>query len=476
MKAIILAAGAGTRMKSNLPKVLHTVTGKPMLHYVIEACQNADITDITVVISKNGEPVKTATPHSVKFVEQAEQLGTGHAVLCAKDNIDPNDQVVILCGDTPLITSAFLRKLFAFQETQEAHAVVVATKVPDPAGYGRITTSPNGDFAAIVEHKDLSATQRNITDINTGIFLATGSELLYGLARLENHNYQNEYYLTDVPKILKSTGYNVAVYNAPNYSEFLGVNSQKQLETAATVLRQRIIDKHFENGVQIIDSTAVYIDAAVEIAAGVTIYPGTMLQGNSKIAENATIGPYSQVINSNIGKATTVRNSVLENATVGENCQLGPFAYLRPGTVIGDHCRIGDFVEVKNATIGNNTNAAHLAYIGDAQVGEGVNFGCGAITVNYDGVTKNTTIVEDNAFIGSNVNLIAPVTVHSGAFVAAGSTITSEVPKNALAIARERQVNKKGFAAKYKKLKTPPKSKAKQNKAIKENKESKINP
>jgi len=453
LKAIILAAGNGKRMKTNFPKVLHTVSGKPMLHYVIDACQNANITDITVVVGKDGEKIKAATPYDVNFVEQAEQLGTGHAVLCAKDNIDPTDKVVILYGDTPLITSDFLQNLLAFQEKNEAHGVIVATKIPDPTGYGRITTNANGDFSAIIEHKDLASHQQNINDINTGILLATGSELLYGLIRLENHNYQNEYYLTDVPKILKNSGYSVLVHNVADYTQFLGVNSQKQLEEAATALRQRIINRHFENGVQIIDSSSVYIDSTVEIAAGVTLHPGVILQGETKIGENSTIGAYSQLANSVIGKTTTIRNSVLESAIVGDHCQIGPFTYLRPGTEIGDYCRIGDFVEVKNSVIGNHTTAAHLAYIGDAEVGDRVNFGCGAITVNYNGVVKNKTIVEDDAFIGSNVNLIAPVVVHSGGFVAAGSTITDEVPQDAMAIARQRQTNKEGLAKKFKKPK-----------------------
>jgi len=271
------------------------------------------------------------------------------------------------------------------------------------------------------------------------------------LERLDNNNRQNEYYLTDVPKITKESGHKVLVYNDPDYTQFLGVSSQKQLADINMLMRSRIIDKHYDNGVVIPDPFSVHIEAGVEIEAEATILTGTMLYGNTKIAAEAVIGPYAQITDSDIGFQTHVRNSVVESAKLGANCQVGPFAYLRKGTVAGDDCRIGDFVELKNATLGNGSKASHLAYIGDAQIGEGVNFGCGAITVNYDGLGKHLTVIEDGAFIGSNVNLVAPIVVHEGAFVAAGSTIVQEVPEGALAIARERQINKEGRAPDLKK-------------------------
>ena len=451
MKAIILAAGAGKRMKSDFPKVLHTIVGKPMLHCVIDTCIAAGIDDITVVIGKNGDEIIKATDRPVNFVWQNEQLGTGHAVMCAKDSIDPDDKVVVLNGDAPLVTSGFLRGLMEFQLEKDAHGVVVATNVPDPTGYGRVMTNEHGDFSAIVEQRDLHLDGGSDNNcIYTGILMANGRELLYALEHVDNKNNQSEYYITDVPLIMKEDGFNVEIYNDPDYLQFLGVNSQRQLAEAGLVFRDRILDAHFENGVVIVDPSSVYIDMDVEISPRVIIHPGTSIFGNTRIKEGAQIGPYTQITNSVIGSGTVVRNSVLETVHVGSNCQIGPFAYLRPGTVIGNRCRVGNFVEVKNAKLGDDTTAAHLAYIGDAQIGKGVNFGCGAITVNYDGESKHVTVVEDNAFIGSNANLIAPVTVHSGAFIAAGSTIDKEVPAGTLAIARERQTNKEGFASKYK--------------------------
>ena len=450
MKAIILAAGVGKRMKSDLPKTLHTTAGKPMLHYVIDACQQAGIHDITVVIGKGGELVQAAISQPVRFVWQDQQLGTGHAALCAKQHISPDDRVVILYGDTPLITPEFLKNLSAFQQEKSAHGVVVAVQVPDPTGYGRVMTK-DGKFEAIIEQRDLTADQHTIDLINTGLYMSTGQALLQGLERLNNNNNSQEYYLTDVPKIVSDAGLHVVVYCAADHLQFMGVNSQKQLAEAAVVLRSRIIDRHFENGVTIIDPSAVYIDASVEIEQGAVLLPGVMLHGHSRIGEGAVIGPHTQITDSVIGPRTVVRNSVIEEAEIGADCKIGPFAYLRNEAKVGDRCRIGDFVEIKKSTLGNDTKAAHLAYIGDATIGERVNFGCGAITVNYDSKYKHQTVVEDEAFIGSNVNLIAPVTVHSGAYVAAGSTITEEVPEDALAIARERQTNKEGRAKKYKK-------------------------
>ncbi|MCL2422265.1 MAG: bifunctional UDP-N-acetylglucosamine diphosphorylase/glucosamine-1-phosphate N-acetyltransferase GlmU [Defluviitaleaceae bacterium] len=451
MKAIILAAGKGKRMKSDLPKALHTAAGKPMIHYVIDTCMKAGIEDITVVIGKGGELIQKAVTQPVRFVWQDKQLGTGHATLCAKEHITDDDRIVVLYGDTPLITAEFLINLSTFQQEKRANGVVVAARVPDPTGLGRVIVTKKGQFEAIVEQKDLTLGQHTIDLINTGLYMSTGRELLYGLERLKNNNNQQEYYLTDVPKIVMDSGSKVVVYNAPDHTEFMGVNSQKQLADAAAVLRRRIIDYHYENGAAIIDPSAVYIDDGVEIEPGAVILPGTMIQGNSKIGEDAVIGPHTQIKDSIIGPRTTVRNSVVEDAEVGADCTVGPFAYLRNEAKIGDNCRIGDFVEIKKSTLGNGTKAAHLAYIGDAEVGEKVNFGCGTVTVNYDGKHKHKTIVEDGAFIGSNVNLVAPVVVHSGAYVAAGSTINLEVPADALAIARERQTNKEGGARKYKK-------------------------
>jgi len=435
MKAIILSAGHGKRMKSKLPKALHPIMGVPILHRVIESCLGAGVDDITVVIGQGGEEIQKATPHNVRYAWQHEQLGTGHAVLCAKEFILPDDQVLVLCGDTPLITPDFLERLIKFQKRTGANGVVTSTPVPDPTGYGRVITKPSGEFEAIIEHRDLHVSQLHINHINPAVYLFTGRELLHGLELVGNDNNQKEYYLTDVPRIMLEDGFKVAVYHDTDYLQFLGINSQKQLAEAAAVMRSRIIDRHFENGVLILDPATVYIEDNVEIEAGVTLHPGVILNGSSYIAAGAVIGAYS----------------VISDSRVGEGCTVGPFAHLRNGAVVGDNCRIGNFVEIKKSTIGNGTKAAHLAYIGDAEIGNNVNFSCGAITVNYDGRNKHLTVVEDDAFIGCNVNLVAPVTVRQGAFVAGGSTIVEEVPQDALAIARQRQTNKEGFAKKLKK-------------------------
>ena len=435
MKAIILAGGVGKRMKSDLPKVLNIIGGKPMLHYVIEACLEAEIKDITVVIGQGGELVKKSVPYPVNYAWQEQQLGTGHAALCgAKDHVGPDDRVVILHGDVPLISAETIRNLMKFQQERQVHAVVVSTTVPDPTGYGRIITTPTGELEAIIEQRDLSPELMDINVINPAVYSFMGKELLYGLAQLNNNNSQQEYYLTDVPQIIAKAGSKVAVYHEPDFLQFLGINSQKQLAEASAVLRNRIADRHFECGVTIIDPSNCYIDSDVEIGQEVILHPGVVLRGKSKIGKGTEIKPYS----------------VVESAQIGEDCEIGPFAYIRPDTVIGDRCRIGDFVEVKNSCLGDNTKASHLAYIGDAAVGSGVNFGCGAITVNYDGENKHKTVIESGAFIGSNVNLVAPVAVRSGAFVAAGSTIVDEVPAEAFSIARQRQTTKADGAKKYK--------------------------
>ena len=439
MKAIILAAGAGTRMKTGLPKVLHTLAGKPMLHYVIEACVAAGIEDIVVVVGVGGKEVVASCEgkgYSLNFVWQDQQLGTGHAVLCAREHIGVDERVVVLFGDSPLIAAGFLRDLGNFQEERGAAGVIVAARVPDPFGYGRVITDERGEYLAIVEQKDLGPEQQDIDFVNTSLFMATGREFLFALEALKNDNRAGEYYLTDVPGIMKAAGHRVAVYHDEN--QFLGINSQKQLAEAAAAMRERIIERHFENGVAIIDPGSVYIDDDVEIAPGVTLHPGVILQGNTKIGAGTVIAAYSHVT----------------DCQIGEGCRVGPFVNLRAGTVVGDACRIGNFVETKNAVLGDDTKASHLAYIGDAEIGRGVNFGCGAITVNYNGRDKFRTVVEDEAFIGSNVNLIAPLRVHKGACVAAGSTIAEDVPADALAISRVRELTiKEGQGRKFRRLK-----------------------
>lgn len=445
MKAIILAAGQGTRMKSDLAKVMHPILGKPVVRYVVEAARDAGCAEITVVVGKDGEEIKKglAGIGGLTFAVQEKQLGTGDAVRAGKDGIQPGDDVLILCGDMPLITAEFIREMAAAEKN--ADAVVAACFLPDAGDFGRVYDN-GGDFLEIVEARDLTAAHSHTDWANTGIYLFKGEGLLRGLLAghtLKNNNAQREYYLTDVPKIMSQAGARVRVFHSrADMSVFTGINTQAQLAEAVGFMRARVNARHMAAGVRMLDPASAFIDAAAKIARGVVIYPGVILEGACEIGENAVLGPNSHLTATIVGANAAVRNSVANSAKIGAHTEVGPFAYLRPGAVIGEKCRVGNFVEVKNATLGNGTKMAHLAYIGDADVGSGVNYSCGAITANYDGAKKHRTKIGDNAFIGSNVNLIAPVEIGENGFVAAGSTITDDLPPCALGIARERQCTK----------------------------------
>jgi len=442
MKAIILAAGHGKRMRSNIQKVMHPILGKPLLQYITGACQDAGISDITLVVSNDSEDLRTALP-GYNYATQALRLGTGHAVQAASGHINADDDVLIMAGDMPLITSDFIREFISYYTAKACSGVVAAVYRPEAGDFGRVYTNENGIFEAIVEASDLQPDSPHTYWANTSIYLFKGAALLQGLSQMTNNNNQGEYYLTDVPKILRDAGHMVYVFQSKeDISTFTGINTQAQLAEAATHMRNRINLRHMENGVRMLDPATTYIDDTVEIAPNVVLYPGCILEGACKIEESATIGPYTHMCNTTVGKTSTVRQSVLTSATIGENTTVGPFAYLRPKAVVGNNCRIGNFVEIKNANIGDSTSMAHLAYIGDADVGKGVNYGCGAITVNYDGKDKHRTTIADGAFIGSNANLVAPVEIGEKALVAAGSTITNTLPEYSLGIARCRQENK----------------------------------
>jgi len=448
MKAIILAAGQGKRMFSTLPKILHSILGKTIIQYVVETAISANIKpeDITVVVSPNSDDVKNELSSkwdNLSFAVQEQALGTGHAVKSGMGSIKDTDDVLILCGDMPLVTGEFITQLADFRDKNPAEAVVTAVYLSDMKDLGRVFADEEGFFKEIVEFKDLTPTHPPTNWANTGIYLFKGSALLSGLDKINNNNNQNEYYLTDVPKILLGEGKTVRVLQSRiEPAMFTGINTQVQLAEAVGHMRDRINKKHMLNGVRMIDPSTVYIDDTVEIAQGAVIYPNVILEGNCKIGAGAIIGANSHIKDSKIEENAHIRHSILDNAVVGANTNVGPFAYLRPGAVIGAGCRIGNFVEVKNSNIGNKTNMAHLAYIGDADVGSGVNYSCGAITANYDGEKKHRTVIGDGAFIGCNSNLVAPITIGEGAFIAAGSTITKDIEEGALGIARPQQVQK----------------------------------
>lgn len=447
LKAIILAAGAGTRMKSKLPKVLHKVCGQTMLGHVIDVATNSEVEECIVVIGHGAEKVKETLKPEIKTVLQEEQLGTGHAVMMAYDHIEKGT-VLVLCGDGPLITKETINSLIDYHREGDYKATVLTTDLANPKGYGRIVRDNEGGLGKIVEEKDTTAEEKSIQEINSGIYCFDGEVLKSALPNLKNGNAQGEYYLTDVLSIIKEMDFGVGVYKIEEYEEIMAVNSREQLAEVEAIMRSRIIKNHMASGVTFINPEGTYVEKTVIIGEDTIIYPGTILTGGTIIGEDCTIGHNSRIENTTIGNYVEVQSSTIIDSKVGDYTTVGPYAYIRPGSNVGKHVKIGDFVEVKNSTIGDHSKASHLAYIGDADIGQNVNIGCGVVVVNYDGKDKHRTIVEDNTFVGSNSNLIAPVVVKEGGYIACGSTITDEVPEGALAIARARQVNKEGWAIK----------------------------
>lgn len=438
--AIILAAGQGTRMKSEQPKVLHRVCGKPMLSHVLKNVAEAGIEQRIVVVGHGAHQVtEVIMEPGLLFVTQQEQLGTGHAVMMAEKQIPEAGTVMVLCGDTPLITKETLRQFLSFHREGKYAVSVLTSIVQNPTGYGRIVKDENGALLRIVEQKDASPEETQIHEINSGMYCFKADLLKKYLHQLTTDNAQREYYLTDVLRLAVSDGERAGAFSVQDETEILGVNNRIQLSEAEAAMRRRIAEKLMLEGVTMIDPKTVYIDAEVEIGRDTVIYPGTIITGNTKIGEDCLIGQNCRINDSVIGDRTRVQSSTILDSQVGCDTTVGPYAYLRPGTKLGDRVKIGDFVEVKNSNFGNGSKASHLAYIGDADVGEGVNVGCGVVFVNYDGIYKHRTTVEDHAFIGSNSNLVAPVVVEKYGYVAAGSTITKRVPSGALAVAREKE-------------------------------------
>ncbi|WP_276357720.1 bifunctional UDP-N-acetylglucosamine diphosphorylase/glucosamine-1-phosphate N-acetyltransferase GlmU [Cohnella caldifontis] len=447
--AIVLAAGQGKRMKSKLYKVLHPVCGKPMAQHVLDAVRKASCGRIVVVVGHGAETVRETLEGSAEYALQAEQLGTGHAVLQAKPLIGGEEgTTLVICGDTPLISTATIEAMMDRHEREGAAATVLTAIVPDAAGYGRIVRGADGSVQRIVEHKDCTPEEARIREINTGTYCFDNRQLFEALAEVKNDNAQGEYYLPDVIGILQRKGKRISASLLEDPDEAIGVNDRAALGEAERLMRQRINRTHQLNGVTVVDPAGTYIDADVEIGPDTVIYPGTVLRGRTVIGPDCAIGPSADLKDTKVGPGSTVRQTVADGAEIGEGNQVGPFAYLRPGTKLGRQVKVGDFVEIKNAAVGDGSKVPHLSYVGDAVVGSGVNIGCGAITANYDGYNKSVTEIGDNAFIGSNVNLIAPVKIGEGAYVVAGSTITHNVDDHDLAIARTRQENKPGYAHK----------------------------
>jgi bifunctional UDP-N-acetylglucosamine pyrophosphorylase / glucosamine-1-phosphate N-acetyltransferase len=449
LMAVVLAAGEGKRMKTKHSKVVHRICGRPLIEWVCNAVKNAGIEETVVVVGHRADQVKEAMGEKVRYVLQEEQLGTGHAVMQTREYLDEKDgYVIVLCGDSPLITADTIKNAIGYHIAGGNAATVLTAVLEDPTGYGRILRDSRGDVLKIVEHRDASEQEKSIQEINSGIYCFTIKDLVESLKELKNNNNQGEYYLTDTLSILLDKGRRVGAVKVRNPNEMLGINNRIQLLEAGEVLKKRILEKHMLSGVTIIDPKSTYIDEDVVIGMDTIVYPGTILEGKTVVGEDCIIGPNSRLTDTEIGSGVEVNNSVVLGSTVGDETHVGPFAYIRPGSKIGRKVKIGDFVEVKKSVIGDKTKISHLTYVGDAELGKNVNLGCGVVTVNYDGMKKHKTIVGDHSFIGCNVNLVAPVKVGDSAYIAAGSTITDEVPDNALAIARERQTVKEGWVIK----------------------------
>ncbi|NDL66738.1 bifunctional UDP-N-acetylglucosamine diphosphorylase/glucosamine-1-phosphate N-acetyltransferase GlmU [Anaerotalea alkaliphila] len=454
IKAVILAAGAGTRMKSEVPKVLHKVLDRTMLDYVLEAAEEAGAQEVCIVVGHKGDMVvshveKTGRTNVV-FAVQEQQLGTGHAVMQAGDFIGEEGQVLILFGDTPLIGGDTLASLVRTHQEEGNQATVLSTHVDDPTGYGRIIRGGDGTFVKSVEHKDANETERTSKEINSGMYCFEAKALGSALQKITPHNVQGEYYLPDTLAILKEAGGKVGAAPVECSDEVLGVNSRVQLAEATGILQKRINTCWMEAGVTILSPETTFIGKDVVFENDVTVYPGVWMEGKCFVGSGSVIGSHSRIEGTRIGRNNEIVQSVILDSSMGEGNHVGPFAYIRPNSTLGDRIKIGDFVEIKNAVIGDGTKVSHLTYIGDADVGKDINFGCGTVVVNYDGYHKHRSVIEDGAFIGCNTNLISPVHIEKNAYTAAGSTITMDVPENALGIARAKQTNKEGWVQKYK--------------------------
>lgn len=436
LSVIILAAGKGTRMRSNMPKVLHEVGGVAMVQHAINLAAAVGSNNTVVVYGHGGDQLqKSLAGQSLTLVEQAEQLGTAHAVQQAMPHIPDEDEVLILYGDVPLLSSTTTKRLLKIAEV--GALAVLTAQLNDPTGYGRIVRNARGKVCSIVEHKDATPEQHQINEINTGIMSVDADYLRDWLNRVDNNNAQNEYYLTDIVELAVADGIPVAAAVTTDEDEVSGVNNRLQLAAAERVYQARIADTLMTNGATLRDPARVDVRGTVETGTDVIIDINVVMEGSVSIADNVSIGPNVVLKNCTIGAGTDIlANSIIEDAVIGADCNIGPYARLRPGSNLADKAKVGNFVELKNTTLGEGSKVNHLSYVGDATVGTGVNVGAGTITCNYDGVNKSKTIIGDGAFIGSGSELVAPITIGSGATVGAGSTLSKDVPDAALAIER----------------------------------------
>ncbi|NLL17818.1 MAG: bifunctional UDP-N-acetylglucosamine diphosphorylase/glucosamine-1-phosphate N-acetyltransferase GlmU [Clostridia bacterium] len=438
--AVILAAGKGTRMYSEKPKVLHSVAGKPLVQHVLDEARTAGVHQLVLVIGHGGEEVKNTLGEELTYAWQKEQLGTGHAVMQAMGSLEPDvERVVVLSGDVPLLRGETIQQFLEHYAKSNAKAAVLTAYVDKPDGYGRIIRDSEEHVVKIVEHGDASPKELAIKEINSGTYCFDKKLLAKCLTELKPDNVQGEYYLTDVIHAIRGQGMPVIAVPVEDNREIMGINNRIQLAEAEAVFRDRVNKKLMLAGVTIVDPNTTYIDAQVEVGQDTVIYPFTILRGKTQIGKDCMVGPNVDITDTTVGSGVTIRQAVVEKAEIGNNCNIGPFSYLRPGTVLRDNVKVGDFVEIKKSLIGEGSKVPHHTYIGDAILGKSVNVGAGTITCNYDGKNKHQTVIEDGSFIGSNSNLVAPVKIGTNAYVAAGSTVIADVPEGSLAVARGRQ-------------------------------------
>lgn len=453
--AIILAGGKGTRMKTDAPKVMCEVIFEPMIKYVVDAVKEAGAEDVCVITGYRHDIVENWLANydsNIKTALQEPQLGTGHAVMQAREFISAHkdDDILILNGDGPLMDAETMNKAYNYHKENGNAITLISAIVEDTNGIGHIKRDENGVLERIIEHKDANEEQKKINESNAGTYWFKGNELLYALDNITNENAQNEYYLTDSLEILIKKGENAGAYICENNETVLGANDRKQLNILNNIMRRNINDSHMTNGVDIPCTDGVMIGKDVKIGASTRILPNTIIIGNTVIGDNCVIGPNTWIDNSNIGNEVVLDNCKITDSAIEDGVDCGPFVKVRANSVLKKGVHIGNFVEVKNSVVGEGTKSAHLTYIGDSDVGSNVNFGCGTVTCNYDGKVKSRCEIGDGAFIGCNTNLIAPVKVGEMAYIAAGSTITDNIPDEALSIARAKQVNKEGWVAKKK--------------------------
>ena len=451
---IVLAAGEGTRMKSATPKVLHSVAGRSLLGHVLHAVNHLSPKELRIVVGSGREAVEAHIADiapKATTIFQEHRGGTGHAAQLALAGITPKGTILILAGDTPLLSGDSLAQFVAAHSAGKFAASVLTAEHPDPTGYGRIIRDDNDELLRIVEEKDATEDEKFIFEINSGVYAFDGEKLAASIGKLTNANAQGELYLTDVIGILKSAGESIAAIMIDDFTETLGVNDRVQLAESAAMLRDRINDQWMRAGVTIIDPTTTWIDATVELSNDVTIHPGTALFGSTKLATGAVIGPRTTLEDCIVDEGAKVVESNCTESKIGKDAKVGPFTYLRKGSVLANESKAGAFVEIKNSTVGEGTKVAHLSYVGDAEIGKESNIGAATIFVNYDGESKHKTKVGDHVRIGSDTMLVAPVSVGDGAYTAAGSVINEDVPAGAIGIGRARQVNILGWVLKKRK-------------------------